>query len=141
MYFLYILLMMRKSAFKRILQRYARISFGSACVRRWFYASAATPGLLPGLSPAGCVVGPAYQIIQGGGTFTGSRSGPLLIGWRLSGRSRDGGENAKKMYDKSETASKPIQLELGKSEKNRRNLKLIQTCDFLFFVHSVYNFL
>nr|DAZ84992.1 MAG TPA: hypothetical protein [Caudoviricetes sp.] len=26
-------------------------------------------------------------------------------------------------------------------EKNRRNLKLIQTCDFLFFVHSVYNLL
>nr|DAT54627.1 MAG TPA: hypothetical protein [Caudoviricetes sp.] len=45
------------------------------------------------------------------------------------------------MYDKSETVSKPGQFELGKSEKNRRNLKLIQTCDFLFFVHSVYNFL
>nr|DAG27164.1 MAG TPA: hypothetical protein [Caudoviricetes sp.] len=45
------------------------------------------------------------------------------------------------MYDKSEAESKPVQLELGKSEKNRRNLKLIQTCDFLFFVHSVYNLL
>ena len=40
------------------------------------------------------------------------------------------GENTKKMYDKSETASKPGRFELGKSEKNRRNLKLIQTCDF-----------
>ena len=34
------------------------------------------------------------------------------------------------MYDNSETASKPGRFELGKSEKNRRNLKLIQTCDF-----------
>lgn len=42
------------------------------------------------------------------------------------------GESTKKMYDKSETASKPGRFELGKSEKNRRNLKLIQTCDFLF---------
>ena len=42
------------------------------------------------------------------------------------------GESTKKMYDKSETASKPSRFELGKSEKNRRNLKLIQTCDFLF---------
>ena len=40
------------------------------------------------------------------------------------------GENAKKMYDNPETVSKPGQFELGKSEKNRRNLKLIQTCDF-----------
>ena len=46
----------------------------------------------------------------------------------VSGRDKD----TKKMYDKSETASKPGRFELGKSEKNRRNLKLIQTCDFLF---------
>lgn len=39
-------------------------------------------------------------------------------------------KNTKEMYDKSETASKPGRFELGKSEKNRRNLKLIQTCDF-----------
>lgn len=48
------------------------------------------------------------------------------------------GENAKKMYDKSETASKPGRFEPEKSEKNRRNLKLIQTCDFFIFVHYVY---
>nr|DAR06907.1 MAG TPA: hypothetical protein [Caudoviricetes sp.] len=30
--------------------------FSSGCVWCWFCASAATPGLLPGLSPAGCVV-------------------------------------------------------------------------------------
>lgn len=39
-------------------------------------------------------------------------------------------ENTKEMYDKSEAASKPGRFELGKSEKNRRNLRLIQTCDF-----------
>ena len=41
------------------------------------------------------------------------------------------GKSAKEMYDKSETASKPGRFELGKSEKNRRNLRLIQTCDFV----------
>lgn len=40
------------------------------------------------------------------------------------------GENTKKMYDNSKTVSKPGRFELGKSEKNRRNLRLIQTCDF-----------
>lgn len=59
----------------------------------------------------------------------------------VSGMVPGWGKSTKEMYGKSETASKPVQLELGKSEKNRRNLKLIQTCDFLFFVHSVYNFL
>lgn len=38
--------------------------------------------------------------------------------------------STKKMYDKSETASKPGRFEPEKSEKNRRNLRLIQTCDF-----------
>lgn len=48
------------------------------------------------------------------------------------------GEGIKRMYDKSEIASNPDRFELGKSEKNRRNLKLIQTCDFFIFVHYVY---
>ena len=39
-------------------------------------------------------------------------------------------ENTKKMYDNPETESKPGRFELGKSEKNRRNLRLIQTYDF-----------
>lgn len=50
------------------------------------------------------------------------------------------GENTKKMYDKSETVSKSGRFELGKSEKNRRNLKLIQTCDF-FILCIMYIFL
>lgn len=40
------------------------------------------------------------------------------------------GKNIKKMYDKSETESKQGRFEPEKSEKNRRNLRLIQTCDF-----------
>lgn len=38
--------------------------------------------------------------------------------------------STKKMYDKSETTSKPGRFEPEKAEKNRRNLRLIQTCDF-----------
>lgn len=52
----------------------------------------------------------------------------LEVSWMVPGQ----GESIKKMYDKSETESKPGRFELEKSEKNRRNLKLIQTCDFLF---------
>lgn len=39
-------------------------------------------------------------------------------------------KNTKEMYDKSEISSKSGWFELEKSEKNRRNLRLIQTCDF-----------
>ena len=49
------------------------------------------------------------------------------------------GKGAKKVYDKSEAASKADRFELEISEKNRRNLRLIQTCDFFIFVHYVYN--
>nr|DAU38458.1 MAG TPA: hypothetical protein [Caudoviricetes sp.] len=51
------------------------------------------------------------------------------------------GENTKEMYDKLKIASKPGRFELEKFEKNRRNLRLIQTCDFFIFVHFVYKFL
>lgn len=128
--------MARKTAFKHILQRYTRISFNSGGAWRWFCASAVVPGLLPGYPRWAVLLTPVCQIIQGGGTFTGSCSGPLLIGWRLSGRDK----GAKGMYDKSETASKPVRFELEKSEKNRRNLKLIQTCDF-FILCILYIFL
>lgn len=37
-----------KNVFKRILQRYIRIGFGSGCVWHWFGTSAAVPGPLPG---------------------------------------------------------------------------------------------
>lgn len=50
------------------------------------------------------------------------------------------GENIKKMYDKSETASKPGRFEPEKSEKNRRNLELIQTCDFFILCILYINF-
>lgn len=39
-------------------------------------------------------------------------------------------KGTKRMYDKSETKSNPDWFELEKFEKNRRNLRLIQTCDF-----------
>nr|DAD89051.1 MAG TPA: hypothetical protein [Siphoviridae sp. ctv0N24] len=67
--------------------------------------------------------------VPGGGLF--------LIGWQFPRWD----ESTKKMYDKSEIASKPTRFEPEKSEKNRRNLRLIQTCDFFYFVHSVHNFL
>lgn len=57
---------------------------------------------------------------------------------RLEVSGRDKG--TKKMYDKPETASKPGWFELEKSEKNRRNLELIQTCDF-FVLCILYIFL
>ena len=63
--------------------------------------------------------------------------GLFLIGWQFPRWD----ESTKKMYDKSEIASKPTRFEPEKSEKNRRNLRLIQTCDFFYFVHFVYNFL
>nr|DAH94712.1 MAG TPA: hypothetical protein [Caudoviricetes sp.] len=34
-----------------------------------------------------------------------------------------------------------LRWNLEKSKKNRRNLRLIQTCDFFYFVHFVYKFL
>lgn len=62
--------------------------------------------------------------------FIGSLWWPAPDRLEVSGMVPGRGENTKKMYDKSEIASKPGRFELGKSEKNRRNLKLIQTCDF-----------
>lgn len=80
-----------------------------------------------------------YQIAQGRRTFAGSRWRSVPDRSEVPGMVPGRGENTKKMYAKSETASKPSRFELGKSEKSRRNLKLIQTCDFFIFVHYVYN--
>lgn len=68
----------------------------------------------------------------------GSRWRPVTDRLAVAGTVPGWGKSTKEMYDKSETASKPVRFELGKSEKNRRNLKLIQTCDFFIFVHYVY---
>lgn len=88
--------------------------------------SAAVPGLLPDYPRRAVLLALClalvHQIMPGGVASMGSRR-----------RSVHGmGENTKKMYDKSEIASKPGRFELEKSKKNRRNLRLIQTCDFLF---------
>lgn len=110
-----------------------------------FDASAAVPGLFSGY-PRRAVLLVFYlalvgQIMPGGVASMGCwwRAVPdrlavpgMVPGWNGS---------TKKMYDKSEATSKPGRFEPKKSEKSRRNLKLIQTCDFFIFVHSVYNFL
>lgn len=44
------------------------------------------------------------------------------------------------MYDKSESESKPGRFEPEKSEKNRKNLRLIQTCDFFILCILYINF-
>ena len=108
----------------------------------WFWLFRSCSRSVPGLSPAGCVIGPLFgsgspDHAGWRGFYGVSGGGLFLIGWRFPGWY----ENAKKMYDKLETESKPTRLELEKSEKNRRNLRLIQTCDFFIFVHFVYNFL
>jgi len=64
--------MTRKSAFKRILQRCARISFDFGGAWRWFCASAAAPGLLPGYPRQTVLLTPVCQIIQGGEASAGS---------------------------------------------------------------------
>ena len=130
MCFLYILPWLHKSSFKRVLQRSVRIGFGSGCVRRWFGTSTVVPGPL-----SGC----PWRAVLFDSDFVrscravGFRRLPAAVCSWSAGGSRDSpgrNKNTKEMYDKSETASKPGRFELGKSEKNRRNLKLIQTCDF-----------
>jgi hypothetical protein len=68
----YFTITVQKSAFKHILQRCTRISFGSGGVWRWLYASAAAPGLLPGYPRRVVLLAPVYQIMQGGGASAGS---------------------------------------------------------------------
>ena len=79
--------------------------------------------------------------MPGGGASMGSRWQSVSDRLAVPGMVPGWGENTKKMYDKLEAASKPGRFEPEKSEKNRRNLRLIQTCDFFIFVHSAHNFL
>lgn len=122
---------MHKNAFKRILKRYIRIGFNSGGVWCWFGTSAAVPGPFPGYPRRAVLFDSSFaRSCRAAGLHRLPGGGLFLIGWRFPGWSRDGAENTKEMYDKLEAASKPGRFELGKSEKNRRNLKLIQTCDF-----------
>lgn len=97
-------------------------------------AGSALPQLFPGCSrviPGGlCCLALVLPDHAGRRGFIGSRRRSVPDRPEVSGMAPGRGENTKKMYDKSETASKPGRFELGKSEKNRRNLKPIQTCDF-----------
>ena len=63
--------------------------------------------------------------MQGGGTFTGSWLWPVADRLAVPGAVPRWDKGIKGMYDKSEIASIPDRFELGKFEKNRRNLKLI----------------
>lgn len=71
-----------------------------------------------------------YQIAQGDRTFAGSRRRSVTDRLAVPGAVLQWNKGHEKMYDKSETASNPDRFELEKFEKNRRNLRLIQTCDF-----------
>lgn len=62
--------------------------------------------------------------------FVGFRRRSVPDRLKVPGIAPGRNENTKEMYDKSETVSKPGRFEPEKSEKNRRNLRLIQTCDF-----------
>ena len=94
------------------------------------------PQLFPGCSwviPGGlCCLALVLSDHAGRRGFIDSRWRSAPDRLEVPGTTPGRGENTKKMYDNSKTASKPGRFELGKSEKNRRNLKLIQTCDFLF---------
>ena len=137
---MYILPWLHKNAFKRVLQCSIRI--GSGCVWCWLCASTVVPGGLPGYSqrdvPLAFCSTPVCQIMQGGGTFAGSWWWSVADRLAVPGTVTRWGKGTKKVYDKSEAESKADRFELGIYEKNRRNLKLIQTCDFFIFVHYVY---
>lgn len=136
MCFLYILPWLRKNVFKRILQRSVRIGF-------WFWMFRSCSWSVPGLSPAGLLLvlclALVHQIMPGGGASMGSLWWSVPDRLAVPGAVLRWGKGIKGMYDKSEIASNPDRFEPEKSEKNRRNLRLIQTCDFFYFVHFVYN--
>ena len=99
-------------------------------------AGSVLPQLFPGCSwviPGGlCCLALVLPDHAGRRGFIDSRWRSVPDRLEVPGMVTGRGENTKKMYDNSKTASKPGRFELEKFEKNRRNLKLIQTCDFLF---------
>ena len=68
--------------------------------------------------------------MPGGVASMGSRWRSVPDRLEVAGMVPGRDENTHKMYGKSETTLKPGRFEPEKSEKNRRNLRLIQTCDF-----------
>lgn len=145
MCFLYILPWLHKNAFKRVLQGFDRIGFGSGCVWRWLDASAAVPGLLSGY-PRQAVLLAFYlalvrQIMPGGGASMGSRWQSVSDRLAVPGMGPGWGENTKKMYDKSETESKPGRFEPEKSEKKSQKSETNSDLRLFYFVHSAHNFL
>ena len=105
---LYILPRLHKNVFKRILQRFMELTL----ILNASDTGSALPQLFSGgLSPAGGVTASGLPDHAGRRGFRGF---PVVaVADRLA-------------------AAGAGRFELGKSEKNRRNPKLIQTCDFLF---------
>lgn len=136
--FLYILPWSRKNVFKRALRCSVRIGFGSGY-------SAAVPGLFPGyLRQAALLVfylALVHQIMPGGVASMDSRwrsvSDRLAVPGMVPGWARI----PRKCMTSQKLHQNRVGLNRGNLKKNRRNLRLIQTCDFFYFVHSVHNFL
>lgn len=64
----------------------------------------------------------------------------LLIDWRFPGLSCDGERATRKCTTNQKQYQNPVGLNWENLKKNRRNLKLIQTCDF-FILCIMYIFL
>lgn len=75
-----------------------------------------------------------HQIMPGGVASMGSRW--RFVPDRLAVPGMD--ENTKKMYDKSEIASKPGRFELGKSRKKSQKSETNSDLRLFYFVHFVY---
>lgn len=93
-------------------------------------AGSVLPQLFPGCSrviPGGlCCLVLVLLDHAGRRGFIDSRWRYILDRLEVPGKGRERQENVRQ----SRNSIKPGRFKLGKSEKNRRNLKLIQTCDF-----------
>ena len=125
---------------KTFLNAFYRVLIESALVLAVSGASLTLPQLFPDYPRRAVLLvlclALACQIMPGGVASWAPGGGLFLIGWQFPRWD----ESTKKMYDKSEIASKPTRFEPEKSEKNRRNLRLIQTCDFfiLCILHIIF---
>ena len=79
--------------------------------------------------------------MPGGGASMGSRWQSVSDRLAVPGMGPGWGENTKKMYDKSETESKPGRFEPEKSEKKSQKSETNSDLRLFYFVHFVHNFL
>ena len=112
---LYILPRLHKNVFKRILQRFMELTL----VLNASDTGSALPQLFSGgLSPAGGVTASGLPDHAWRRGFCGFPVVAVADRMAAAGMVPGQGKNAKGMYDKSETTSKLVEFELGKSEKN-----------------------